>query len=41
MIRNSKSRWLSGIGAVVLIGGLVVANYGGGVTSAEAAGSPS
>lgn len=38
MIRSSRSRWLSGIGAVVLIGGLVLANYGSGGTPAEAAG---
>lgn len=27
MMRSSRSRWLSGIGAVVLIGGMVLANY--------------
>ena len=31
-----RGRWLSGVGAAVLIGGLVLANYGGGVTPAEA-----
>lgn len=31
-----RGRWLSGVGAVVLIGGLALANYGGGVTPAEA-----
>ncbi len=36
MIRSSRSRWLSGVGAVVLIGGLVLANYGSGVPPAEA-----
>ena len=36
MRRSSRSRWLSGLGAAVLIGGLVVANYGGGVTPAGA-----
>jgi hypothetical protein len=32
------NRWLGGIGGVVLIGGLVMMNYGGGVTPAEAHG---
>jgi len=36
MRRSSRSRWLSGIGAVVLIGGLALANYGSGVPPAEA-----
>jgi uncharacterized protein DUF1566 len=36
MIRSRWSKWLSGVGGVVLIGGLVLANYGGGVTPAEA-----
>ena len=40
MIRSRRSRWLSGIGTVVLIGGLVLANYGSGVTSAEATNPP-
>jgi len=35
-MRNSWSKWLSGVGAVALIGGLVLANYGGGITPAEA-----
>ena len=36
MMRSRWSKWLSGVGGVVLIGGLVMANYGGGVTPAEA-----
>lgn len=36
MMRSRWSKWLSGVGGVVLIGGLVLANYGGGVTPAEA-----
>ena len=36
MRRSSRSKWVSGIGAVVLIGGLVLANYGSGVPPAEA-----
>ena len=36
MTRGRRTKWLSGIGGVVLIGGLVLANYGGGVTPAEA-----
>lgn len=36
MMRTSWSKWLSGVGGVALIGGLVLANYGGGVTPAEA-----
>lgn len=39
MMRSRGSRWQSGIGAVVLIGGLVLANYGSGVTPAEATGT--
>jgi len=31
-----RGRWLSGVGAVVLMGGLVLSNYGGGITPAEA-----
>ena len=38
MMRSRWSKWLSGVGGVVLIGGLVLANYGGGVTPAEAHG---
>jgi len=40
MRRSSRSKWLSGIGAVVLIGGLVLANSGSGVTPAAAAPAP-
>ncbi len=36
MMRSRWSKWLSGVGGVVLIGGLVLANYGGGVTPADA-----
>lgn len=36
MMRSRWSKWLSGVGGVVLIGGLVLANYGAGVTPAEA-----
>jgi len=36
MIRSRWSKWLSGVGGVVLIGGLVLANYGAGVAPAEA-----
>ena len=36
MMRSSRSRWISGIGAVVLSGGLLVAGYGTGVPLAEA-----
>ena len=36
MTRGRRTKWLSGIGEVVLIGGLVLANYGGGVTPAVA-----
>src|SRR5437868_6687660 len=39
MRRSRRSKWLSGIGAVVLIGGLVLANYGIGVPPAEATGT--
>lgn len=37
MMRSSRSKWISGIGAVVLAGGLVLADYGPGVTLAKAA----
>ncbi len=40
MMCSRRSRWLSGIGAVVLIGGLVLANYGSGVTPAAAHNPP-
>lgn len=36
MMRDKRRKWLSGVGGVVLIGGLALANYGGGVTLAEA-----
>jgi hypothetical protein len=36
MLRSSRSKWISGIGAAVLSGGLVVAGYGTGVPPAEA-----
>jgi len=37
MRRSRRSKWISGIGAVVLIGGLVLAGSGSGVTPAAAA----
>jgi len=39
MMRDRRSKWLSGVGGVVLIGRLALANYGGGVTPAEAHGN--
>ncbi len=36
MMQSRWSKWLSGVGGVVLIGGLVLANYSGGVMPAEA-----
>ena len=39
-MRSSRSRWLSGIGAAVLIGGLVLASGGSWVTPASAYNSP-
>lgn len=36
MIRDTRNRWLSGIGVAVLVGGLSIANYGGGVAPAAA-----
>jgi|APFre7841882630_1041343.scaffolds.fasta_scaffold48542_1 hypothetical protein len=36
MMRSRWNRWPSRVGAAVLIGGLVLANYGGGITPAEA-----
>ena len=36
MMQGKWSRCLSGVGGAVLIGGLVLANYGGGVAPAEA-----
>jgi hypothetical protein len=36
MMRSKRSKWISGIGAVVLSGGLLVAGYGTGAPPAEA-----
>jgi Protein of unknown function (DUF1566) len=36
MMRSKRSKWLSGIGGVALIGGLALAGYGGGIAPAEA-----
>jgi len=36
MIRGKSGRWLGGLGTVVLVGGLVLSSFGGGVTSAQA-----
>lgn len=36
MMQGRWSKWLSGVGGVVLIGGLALANYSGGVMPAEA-----
>jgi len=36
MMRRRWNSWLSGVGGVVLIGGLVLSNYGGGIMPAEA-----
>ena len=38
-MRSRRTRWMSGLGAVVLIGGLILANYGSGVMPAEATGN--
>jgi len=35
-MRSKSKKWLSGVGVVVLIGGLALANFGVGVTSADA-----
>lgn len=35
-MRSKSNRWLSGVGVVVLIGGLALANFSVGVTSADA-----
>ncbi len=35
-MRRRQAKWVSGIGAVVLVGGLVLANYGAGVPAAGA-----
>jgi len=37
MLRSNRNGWASGIGAAVLLGGLVLASYGSGVTPAGAA----
>ncbi|NOS81625.1 MAG: DUF1566 domain-containing protein [Nitrospira sp.] len=36
MMRSKRSKWLSGVGGVALIGSLALAGYGGGITPAEA-----
>ena len=36
MMQGKSGRWLGGVGALVLVGGFVLANFGGGVTSAQA-----
>lgn len=36
MTRGRRTKWLSGIGGVVIIGGLALSNYGGGATPAVA-----
>lgn len=36
MIRGTHKKWLSGVGVAVFIGGLALANYGGGVAPAAA-----
>jgi Protein of unknown function (DUF1566) len=36
MMQSKRSKWLSGIGGVALIGGLALAGYGGGIAPAEA-----
>jgi Protein of unknown function (DUF1566) len=36
MMRSKRSKWLSGVGGVALIGGLAFAGYGGGIAPAEA-----
>ena len=36
MMRSKSNTWLSGVGVGVLVGGLVLANFGGGITSAQA-----
>ncbi len=38
MMRGKWSKWVGGVGLVVLMGGLVVTNYGGGMKPAEARG---
>lgn len=36
MMQNKRNKWLNGIGAVAFIGGLILANFGGGITPVEA-----
>ena len=36
MMRSKRSKWLSGVGGVALIGSLALAGYGGGIAPAEA-----
>jgi Protein of unknown function (DUF1566) len=35
-MRSKTNRWLSGVGVVIFAGGLALANFGGGITSAQA-----
>lgn len=35
-MRSKSNRWLSGVGVVAFAGGLILANFGGGITSAQA-----
>ena len=35
-MQSKSNRWLSGVGVVVFAGGLILANFGGGITSAQA-----
>jgi len=35
-MRSKSNRWLSGVGVVVFAGGLVLANFGGEITSVQA-----
>ena len=39
-MRSRRSKWVSGVGAVLLIGGLLLTSYGPGVTPATAAAGP-
>ncbi|MEQ1796083.1 MAG: DUF1566 domain-containing protein [Nitrospira sp.] len=36
MMQHKQNRWMSGVGVLVLVGGLSLANYGGGVAPAAA-----
>jgi hypothetical protein len=36
MLRSKRSKWLSAVGGVALIGGLALVGYGGGIAPAEA-----